>query len=430
MTSETSLVKQSIVRRSQRISTRISTSAGNKLSHSVLETSSWTARTRRSTKAHEDITQRAVVLQSDASLLGKAQEDHLETTVAESIILPKTTTFKGRLGYACLNTLMRGLKPDPVFCSRTCRIDTILKKGLDYVKSLALQNVCDLLKIIEWNEIHNIRFMRISSDLFPFASHGEYGYDISFAKEELQAVGALAKKYNHRLTSHPGQFTQLASPKNNVVTASIRELEYHTKFMDLMGLDKDGVIIVHMGGTYGDKEAALARFKENYQEKLNSNIKARLVLENDEFCYNIEELLPISQELNIPIVIDYHHDWLYPSSRSIAKLIPIVNDVWMRKGIRPKQHLSSPRPGAITIVEKRGHAKRCYTLPEELPNDMDLMIEAKDKEQAVFELYRIYGLHPVDEASWRPELIVDVEELADDVIPSTSRKRRKTNLKE
>lgn len=59
---------------------------------------------------------------------------------------------RGRLGYACLNTILRKQKP-PVFCSRTCRIDTILKedKGMPYLKELARQNVLDLVKLIEWN---------------------------------------------------------------------------------------------------------------------------------------------------------------------------------------------------------------------------------------------------------------------------------------
>lgn len=53
-------------------------------------------------------------------------------------------------------------------------------------------------------------------------------------------------------------------------------------------------------------------------------------------------------------------------------------------------------------MERRAHANRCENLPPELPDDMDLMIEAKDKEQAVFHLYRMYNLHPVDYASLRP----------------------------
>lgn len=54
-----------------------------------------------------------------------------------------------------------------------------------------------------------------------------------------------------------------------------------------------------------------------------------------------------------------------------------------------KQHLSEPRPGAVTVMERRAHSDRCAKLPPDCPDDVDLMLEAKDKEQAVFEMYRI-----------------------------------------
>lgn len=40
-----------------------------------------------------------------------------------------------------------------------------------------------------------------------------------------------------------------------------------------------------------------------------------------------------------------------------------------------KQHLSEPRPGAESVMEKRAHADRCQKLPKDLPVDCDLMIE-------------------------------------------------------
>ena len=48
-------------------------------------------------------------------------------------------------------------------------------------------------------------------------------------------------------------------------------------------------------------------------------------------------------------------------------------------------------------MDRRAHADRCHTLPEEMgmegvSRDVDLMIEAKDKEQAVFELMRRFKL--------------------------------------
>lgn len=130
------------------------------------------------------------------------------------------TTFRGRLGYgasspsagaldltsdrscwtACLNTVLRNKRPArlAVFCSRTCRLDTIAQKGLDHVKALGLQNSADLAELIQWNEDNGIRFLRVSSEMFPFASHKEHGYDLAFADDALKHAGELANKYGHR----------------------------------------------------------------------------------------------------------------------------------------------------------------------------------------------------------------------------------------
>lgn len=141
-----------------------------------------------------------------------------------------------------------------------------------------------------------------------------------------------------------------------------------------------------ISGTFGDKPATLERFKENYA-RLNDDVQARLVLENDEICYNVDDLLPICEELNIPIIFDYHHDSsvpaavgftsfslcicsIYPSSRPPSELIPVINALWHRKGIKPKQHYSEPRPGAVSVMERRAHSDRVARLPEHLPDDM------------------------------------------------------------
>ncbi|KAL5519595.1 hypothetical protein ACEPAH_1278 [Sanghuangporus vaninii] len=317
-----------------------------------------------------------------------------------------STTFKGRLGYACLNTMLRKYST-PIFCSRTCRLATIAELGMEHVRSLGLQNIRDLHTLVKWNVQNGIYFMRMSSEMFPFASHPEHGYDLSFADADLKAIGETARELGVRLTSHPGQFTQLGSPREVVVRNAVRDLQYHCEMMDRMGLDQDSVMIIHMGGTFGDKVTTLERFKENYTKLLSDNIKGRLVLENDELCYNVDDLLPICKELNIPLVFDYHHDWIYPSSRPPRELIPEINQLWYDKGIKPKQHLSEPRPGAVSVMEKRAHSDRVKALPEGLPDDMDLMLECKDKEQAVFYLYRLYGLRDVDPKMLRPPAQVE-----------------------
>ena len=65
----------------------------------------------------------------------------------------------------------------------------------------------------------------MSSEMFPFASHLEHGYTLEFADRELKEVGDEAKRLGVRLTSHPGQFTQLGSPRDVVVENAIRDLK-------------------------------------------------------------------------------------------------------------------------------------------------------------------------------------------------------------
>lgn len=326
--------------------------------------------------------------------------------------------FVGRLGYACLNTVLRTADP-PVFSSRTARLRTIDEKGLDFVKELARQNARDIVPMLQWNAANNIRFMRLSSEIFPFASHATYGYSPDCCKEELAEAGRVARSLNHRVTMHPGQFVQLGSPNEAVVKASIAELEVHAAVLDLMGMDQDSVMIIHGGGVYQDRPATLERMRATIRDKLPTNVRNRLVLENDEISWSAEELLPVCHEFNIPMVFDFHHDMLRPSKKTPRELMPELLELFRGRGIKPKFHLSHPRPGSRNLRERRAHSDRCGTLPLDLPPDADLMIEAKDKEQAVLELYRIYNLFPVDHSVLRPP--------ADDITTSTSGRRKVLN---
>ncbi|MCJ1386395.1 UV-damage endonuclease [Xylographa soralifera] len=341
--------------------------------------------------------------------------------------------WKGRLGYACLCTYLRFSNP-PVFSSRTCRIASILEnrhplknpeepphatknrpdrdqpaniaRGQAFVESLGVANAKDIVKMLRWNERYGIRFLRLSSEMFPFASHEEYGYKLApFASGALAEAGKVAGELGHRLTTHPGQFTQLGSPRKSVIDNALRDLEYHSELLSLLKLppqqDRDAVMILHLGGVFGDKEATLERFRENYK-RLSPDIKKRLVLENDDVSWSVHELLPLCEELNIPMVLDFHHnniifdsEHIREGSKDIMDLYPRILATWKRKNITPKMHYSEPTPAAITGRQRRKHNPRVATLPP-CPPDMDLMIEAKDKEQAVFELMRTFKLPGFD----------------------------------
>ena len=156
-------------------------------------------------------------------------------------------------------------------------------------------------------------------------------------------------------------------------------------------------MILHLGGVFGDKTATLDRFRENYK-KLPQGVKDRLVLENDDVSWSVHELLPLCEDLNIPLGLDFHHhniifdaDQIREGTKDIVDLYPRILATWKRKNITPKMHYSEPEPSAITGRQRRKHNPRVATLPP-CPSNMDLMIEAKDKEQAVFELMRTFKL--------------------------------------
>lgn len=165
--------------------------------------------------------------------------------------------------------------------------------------------------------------------------------------------------------------------------------------------DRDAVMILHLGGVFGDKAATLDRFRENYKA-LPQGVKDRLVLENDDVSWSVHDLLPLCEELNIPLVLDYHHhniifdaSQIREGTNGIMTLYDRIKATWTRKGITQKMHYSEPTPAAITGRQRRKHSPRVATLPP-CPPDMDLMIEAKDKEQAVFELMRVFKLPGYD----------------------------------
>jgi UV DNA damage endonuclease len=362
-----------------------------------------------------------------------------------------------------LNTYLRYSTP-PVFASRTCRIASILEhrhplrdtsepehptknrpdreqpasieRGQKYVEAIGLANARDVIKMLRWNHKYGIKFLRLSSEMFPFASHEEYGYKLApFASETLAEVGKVVAELGHRVTTHPGQFTQLGSPRKSVIDNALRDLSFHDEMLSLLKLpeqaNRDAVMILHLGGVFGDKAATLDRFRENYKA-LPQSVKNRLVLENDDVSWSVHELLPVCEELNIPMVLDYHHhniifdkEQVREGTKDICDLYPRIKATWDKKNIKQKMHYSEPTPAAITGTQRRKHNPRVATLPP-CADDMDLMIEAKDKEQAVFELMKTFKLPGYDTFS---EMIPHVREDDNKAALQASNKKKATPKK-
>jgi len=299
-----------------------------------------------------------------------------------------STPSNFRLGYACICTELRKLG---IFSSRTLRLSTLESKGIPFAQELATNNLKDLKTMLQWNKEKGIHFMRLSSEIFPFATHEKFGYSLSFADHLLKDIGNYAKENNIRLTMHPAQFNVLSSPSEKVIQNTIKDLNHHCDILDRMELDKNSVLIIHGGGVYGDKEESIARLKKNFK-LLSENTQKRLVLENCEISYSVEELLPISEELQIPLVLDFHHDDLNNSPKPISYYFDRVFKVWNDRDIKPKVHVSNSIPNLpkdASMTQKRKHSDYIYFLHDELLKikfPIDVMLECKMKEQSIFQL--------------------------------------------
>jgi UV DNA damage endonuclease len=252
--------------------------------------------------------------------------------------------------------------------------------------------------LLEWNYTHGIFVYRMSSEMFPHLSNPLIEkYSLDFASELLTEIGLLSQHLGQRLTFHPGQFNNLGSPREEIISKTITELEDHSHIMDLMNLGKNSVIVIHGGGTYGDKRKAISRFKQNFY-KLNESTRNRLVLENCEKSYSTEDCLEICNALNIPMVHDTHHYICYShyhpeiTQRPAAELIPEILETWTRRGIKPKFHISEQGSGRVGH-----HSDYIESIPEYLLNipkdysiSIDIMVEAKMKEQAIMHLKQKY----------------------------------------
>ena len=141
---------------------------------------------------------------------------------------------KIQLGLCCLNTILRAQKPS-VFASRKMIIRTVKEKGIDVLKQKILQNLRDVLTMIDWNEENGIKVFRLSSELFPHKSNPKVeDYSFDFAKDLLRKIGIKAKKYNQRLTFHPGQYNVVGTPNKKSFQQTIVDLKYHADVLDLI----------------------------------------------------------------------------------------------------------------------------------------------------------------------------------------------------
>ena len=301
------------------------------------------------------------------------------------------------LGYACINmTLSEQPKSKRITTNRSMIRRTFKAKGLPYASELALQNVLDLEKIIQWNEDNDIKFYRLSSDIFPWASEYEFEElpDFEMIAASLKRSGDLARKYGQRLTTHPGPFNKLTSPREQVVLNTITDLENHARIFDLMGLPRTpyAKINIHVGAHYNDKSMAINNFCRNF-DRLSDSAKSRLTVENDDKAslYSTKELYEeVYQRIGIPIVHDLHHHTFCTGGIDQEEALLTAAMTW--GDVKPVVHYSESRSREKQDPKIRANAHSDMIVDEiqTYGLDVDIMIEAKMKELALLNYRRSY----------------------------------------
>ena len=301
------------------------------------------------------------------------------------------------LGYACINTVLNTLpKSRRVTTNRSMVKRTFKERGLPYASELALQNCKDLLTVLKWNHANGIHFFRLSSDLFPWSSE----YNISDLPDyddiclTLQEAGDFAHDNGHRITTHPGPFNVLGSPKEDVVTKTIKELNTHSEIFDMMGLPDSpyAKINIHVGGTYGGDFAGTAeRWCRNFF-KLSVNCQNRLTVENDDKAsmWSTRHLYDyIHKVIHIPIVFDYHHHKFCTGGQTEQEALELAMSTW--HGVTPVVHYSQDRSVEHNDpkIRPQAHSDSYWTAIETYGHDIDLMLECKHKEQGLFKMRQL-----------------------------------------
>jgi len=290
------------------------------------------------------------------------------------------------LGYVSIS------KTIDITCSKTITY-TEFNKNKDYNKlnNIIIENLTNLEKIINYNIKNNIHFYRLTSKLIPLATIDEIKFDyINQYKKYYQRIWKKIKKYNIRIDVHPDQFCVLNSTKKEIVTNSIKILNYHYNILKALNIEKK-IIILHIGSSVLGKDNSIKRFINNFN-KLPNYLKKCIAIENDDKIYNIEDCLELCEKLNIPMVLDYHHHICNNNNLNIDNYLQRIFNTW--KNNIPKIHFSSPKNN--TKKEFRSHHDfiniQDFILFLEkispLNKDIDIMLECKAKDEALFKLVR------------------------------------------
>ncbi len=202
-----------------------------------------------------------------------------------------------------------------------------------------------LCEIFGYLRQHDIRMYRMTSDLAPYVTHPDmpqFHGMIDECRGDLEHVGKLAKAQGLRLSFHPSQYIVLNSGNAELTKRSVADLEAQAKMLDYMELGPEAIMVIHVGGAYGNRAAGCDNWVKTWK-KLSKRVRHRLVLENDDLRFSAADVLSIHERTGVKCVFDYQHHWcMNPEGLPLVPTLEKFLKTWPA-GVRPKMHFSCAR---------------------------------------------------------------------------------------
>ncbi len=279
-----------------------------------------------------------------------------------------------RIGYACLAVNVPHTK------IRRCLLKNASEERL---LELIDHNLYALENLLDYNFQNGIQLFRICSELIPFGSSpvNRVHWWRIFSHRFL-SIGEKIKEFDMRVSMHPGQYTVFNAEKEEIASKAFDDLFYHNRVLDSFGLGPEHKIILHIGGIYHDRVRSMKRFITNFRH-LDNSICNRLVIENDDKCYPISDVLRIAEEIATPVIFDNLHHNVNPGKekKNSIEWIEICRKTWLEKDGIQKIHYSQQAPG-----KNPGSHSKTIELNEFMDffqtirhMNLDIMLEVKDK---------------------------------------------------
>ncbi|MFS0784394.1 UV DNA damage repair endonuclease UvsE [Bacillus sp. 1P06AnD] len=300
-----------------------------------------------------------------------------------------------RLGYVAMSNHVQNASPSKTMTfAQFSKIDD-REAAIKKLERIAQTNLHNCLRLLRHNEVHGIHFFRLSSKLIPLANHPDiqdWNY-MKPLKESLLAIKTfLVEHPAMRIDFHPDHFVLLNTKDQHVFKTALTTLNMHYRLLKGMGINPLHRCVLHVGASYEDKEQALEQFIHNWA-LVPSKIQQMVILENDDTTFTMGDTLYLCEKLGIPFVFDYHHFLAnHRKGESFSEEWSRVAATWSHSELPVKMHISSPR----SEKEFRAHAELIDPLMfwdfVEAVNgsvdQIDVMIEAKGKDEALFQLVR------------------------------------------